>query len=703
MHKKLSLSTFSPQARARRGGEQPRRVERDIVMVRRLSVIALSLAVLCASIPAPALALSTQQEIAIGKEYDKQITDTTVVVTDPLLNGWVNDVSNKLWAQTVRKDVPYSIKILDVSDVNAFSTLGGYIYINLGTLDFVQSDDELAGVIGHETGHIERRHVVSGANKATIIDILFGIGSMLSPLLYRFGQLLEAGVLARMSRDDENEADKYGVLLMSRAGYDPDAMKSFMAHLGAVEHEGHGALDKYLADHPEVDKRLANLNGDPGLNPQTRSDEQRTAQAIHDLDTARYNIATMKFTSLLDEHPDDSTVRFELGQAQLALGETNPGEQNLLAAAEHVSPQAKNLADVRINALRAAAAKLDLLHPDLSPLRAQLQTARENETQAQTAISTRRQAGLEQLRSVSDRLQNVLYGMPPSLSQVQPRPGSRLETIVRNLNTMAKSIDETTNKAAQVLSGVGTLERYKQGGMLRDNQEILDQLAAPLQRDAPPPQALAIFPEYSRMLQRMGATDADLVRAVDASRVALARLDVGTGDLDAFVRELSSALGMFLGSDIRPDAYKQLEPSMIKAVDSLNRAGIAAAQSAQLYTMARARQLQTRIDMLGVQQSSDRYATFQHALDERFHSAGPAYDQLIAQDLTPSDVAAATIIGADTNATGPAILAEAKANGRALVDTANDRGMNAQALEIFLDLVWFDYTDDPAKEALGQT
>ncbi|MBV9438878.1 MAG: M48 family metalloprotease, partial [Candidatus Eremiobacteraeota bacterium] len=348
---------------------------------RRFVVIALSVAMMSASIPAPASALSTSGEIQIGKEYDKQITDTTVVVTDPLLNKWVNDISAKLWAQTARKDVPYSIKILDESDINAFSTLGGYIYINEGTLDFVQSDDELAGVIGHETGHIERRHAVTANNKASILNVLFGIGSLFSPLLYRFGQLMQAGVQARIARDDENEADKYGLMLMSRAGYDPDAMSSFMAHLGAVYKDNKDIISRYLADHPDTTKRLANLAGDDELNPQKRTDDQRLVQAVHDLDTARYSIAARKFADILTRRTDDATARFDLGQAQLALGQTSKGEQNLAAAAEKVSPQAKALADVRIKGLREAEQRLNLLHPDLQPLRAALATAQTNESQ----------------------------------------------------------------------------------------------------------------------------------------------------------------------------------------------------------------------------------------------------------------------------------------------------------------------------------
>jgi predicted Zn-dependent protease len=668
---------------------------------RRFVVIALSIAMLCATIPAPAYALPTSAEVQIGKQYDKQITDSTVVVTDPLLNQWVNDISNKLWNQTARKDVPYSIKILDVSDINAFSTLGGYIYINEGTLDFVQSDDELAGVIAHETGHIERRHAVTANNKASIVNVLFGIGSLFLPILSRFGQLAQAGIQARIARDDENEADKYGLMMMTRAGYDPDSMHSFMSHLGAVSSENKDVLSKYLADHPGTSKRLANLNGDPELNPALRTDDQRVAQGIHDLETARYNIAARKFADVLKRRPDDATAQFDLGQAQLALGQISKGEQNLAAAAEKVSPQAKVLADVRIRGLRDAERRLNLLHPDLRPLRDQLAAAQTNETQAATAIATRRQQGLDQLKTLQARVQNIVYGIP-DFSRVQPRKDSRLDTLIHNINTMSKSLDAAVNKGSETIGGVGSLERNKDTGLLKENADMLTELSAPLKLDAPPPQALATFPSYPRMLTQIGAADADMVRAVDAARASLALLDVGMGDLDAFVHELSRSQ-LDASGDISLGDYRRIEPFMTKSVDSLNKAAVGATQASQLFNMARARQLEVRIDMLGLQESPDRYATFQHALDVRFHTKGLDYDQLTRQGLTPGQVASAVIVGADTNAAPQAVLAESKATGKSIIDIANARGMYAQSLEIFLGLVYLSYADDPDKEARGRT
>ncbi|HTJ28049.1 MAG TPA: M48 family metalloprotease [Candidatus Limnocylindria bacterium] len=645
--------------------------------------------------------MSTQSEIAIGKEYDKQITDQNVIVTDPLLNQWVNGISQRLWDQTARKDVPYSIKIIDSADVNAFSTLGGYIYINEGTLDFAQSDDELAGVIGHETGHIERRHAVTANNKASILNILFGIGSLFSPILYRFGQILEAGALAKVSRDDETQADKYGLMLMTRAGYDPAAMVSFMAHLGAVYRENHDFLSKYLADHPDAQNRLAHLVGYPELDPTKRTDDQRLAAAVHDLDESRYNVAAMELSDILKRRPTDATAQFDLGEAQLALGQISKGEQNLSAAAANISPQAKILADVRVKQLREDEHHFDLLHPALKPLRDQLATAEANETQAATAIMTRRQQARDQLNQLQNRVQQIVYGMP-NLSNIRPRKDSRLDAVMHNITIMSKSLNTTTDKASEVIGGVGSIERGKESGMLKENQQIYSELAAPLNLAAPPPQALATFASYPKIFQSLGEGDADLVRGIDASRASLALLDIGLGDLDNFVRELQRSQLDGTG-DISMMDYKRLEPYMTKAVDSLNRAAVGATQGSQLFNMARARQLQCRIDMLGLGASPDRYATFQQALNTRFHTKGLDYAHLVRDNITPGEVATAAIVGADTNASPQAVLAEAKATGKSVIDVANARGMFSQSLEIFLGLVYLDYTDDPIKEAQART
>jgi hypothetical protein len=137
---------------------------------------------------------------------------------------------------------------------------------------------------------------------------------------------------------------------------------------------------------------------------------------------------------------------------------------------------------------------------------------------------------------------------------------------------------------------------------------------------------------------------------------------------------------------------------MQKTVNEFNSAASASSQGSQLYNLARARQLSARITMLGLGNSPQRYSTLQYALQHRFGSNGIDYRAMLRNGLTPGDVVAATIVAADVKSTPEAIIAEAKSNGQNVVDVANAHGMHAWPLEIFLGLVYLDYTDDPTKE-----
>jgi predicted Zn-dependent protease len=673
------------------------------MLLRRSIVATLIIALVSAITPAPSAAgTSTTQEVAIGQQTDKQITDSTNVVTDPLLNAWVNGVTDKLWAQVARKDVPYNIKILDVSDINAFSTLGGYVYVNEGLLDFVQSDDELGAVLGHETGHVERRHAITANTKANIVNILLGVGSLFSPFLYRFGQFIEAGALAKISRNDEFEADKYGLMLMSRAGYDPDAMVSMLGHLGAAVAEHNDLLDKYVADHPDVPARIARLDGYPELDPKVRTNDQRLAAALHDLDEARYAIAARNFTKILKLDPNDPVALYHLGEAQLALGQESKGEQSLTAAADRGTPQTRELALDRIHALRDTERRLSILHANLEPLREAVAASQARATTAATAIASRRHSGLDQIKLIDARIQDILYEVPPELSRITPRHGGRLETVLTNLTTMSRSLNTALDHARTTINGVGSLEHNKEGGLLKENADIYADMNAEIKLDSPSQEALATFAYYPRILKSLDDSSGDMVRAVDAARASMALLDVGLGDLDAFVR-LLPRLSFDLSGEITPADYKNLQTTMKTAADALDKSALAATQASQLYYIARTRQLEARIDLLGLASSPDRYATLQKAINVRFKDSPMSYDELLHQDVSPGELVVASVIAADTGLSPAAVLQEAKTTGRSVVDVANAHAMHAEALEIMTGLIYLDYADDPDKEAHNVT
>jgi predicted Zn-dependent protease len=346
-------------------------------MLRRTIPIFTIVSLLCAICPARIGATSTQAEIAMGQAEDQQIVASSVIETDPLLNAYVQGIAGNLWNQVQRKDVPYSVKIIKDSQVNSFATMGGFVYINEGLIDFVQSDDELASVMGHETGHIERRHVLTANSKAEILDILFGIASIFSPILYEFGGLAEAGLLMKISREDEIQADRYGLQLMSRAGYDPEAMVTIMAHLGVLQDEHDDAVSKYLEDHPDPKARVAHLMGYPELDPTEVTQAQQIVQASSDEERSRYSFARLRLDQILAKDPQSSEALLELGQSELALGLPNKSEQTLAEAAQLGSPVTRATANQRIAALREMEVqRVTLTKPNLPKLQGMVQARR---------------------------------------------------------------------------------------------------------------------------------------------------------------------------------------------------------------------------------------------------------------------------------------------------------------------------------------
>lgn len=675
-------------------------------LVRRVLPLPVICSLLLAAVPLRAPAVTTQQEIRAGQGEDEQITRSEVIENDPLLNAYVQSITNKLWLQVARKDVPYNVKVIKASDINSFATEGGFIYLDEGLIDFVQSDDELASVAGHETGHIERRHVVTLNSKAQALNILLGLASIFSPLIYDFGNLIGATVMAKMSREDELEADRTGLQLMARAGYDPEAMVTMMSHMNVLADEHNDLIDKYLEDHPDPQARVSHLMGYPELDPKIVTEQQRLVQAVSDAERARYSYAALKLQRILKDDPRNAEALLRLAQAQLALGQTSKSAQTLAEAAQAGSTQARAVALTRAASLReieAHRAALLRLDPDFDRLERSVSDARSAQEAAAQQLETRRNQAHDQLQAVEARLKDVGYEIP-NFGNITIRPNSRIAAVFSNLEAMARAVNSGTDDATQVISGVGSLQPGKQSGLLQDGHEILDEMAAPLAMHPVPDASIAIFPSYSSMLADLSRSDDDALRAVDAARASLTQMDEGIGDLDEFLRSLNTSYVSF--GDLNSGDYNGLVPRMTKVMQDFNLAATSASQADQLYNMARSRQLSARISLLGLGESSERYATLQYALQQRFGIPGVAYRTMLHDGVTPGDVVVATILASDcsaglscSSASTPQSILEAAVHARTpVVDLANQYGMHAWPLEIFMGLTYLDYTDDPTKE-----
>ncbi len=667
-------------------------------MFRRIIPLAVILSLLGAICPAPVRALSTQTEIEMGRLSDEQIVETNVIETDPLLNAYVQQISQNLWKEVARKDVPYNVKIIKDTEVNSFATLGGYVYVNEGLIDFVQSDDELASVIGHETGHIERRHVVTMQSKAQALNLLFGIASMFSPLIYQFGNLMEAGAMAKISRADELQADRTGLQLMSRAGYDPQNMETMMQHLSVLDSQHSDLVTKYLEDHPEPEKRIAHLVGYPELDPKTVNETQLTVQAASDAERARYEFSMLKFQDILKTDPNNAEALLGVGQDQLALGFTSKSEQTLEEAAQKGNSETRDAANARIASLRQIQAqRISLIRPKLDRLHGLLAQVQTSQSEANGEIAARRDQGRDQLKQINARLQALQYEIP-DFSRVNPQHGSRLEALLKNLNSMSRSINSALADAGTSIGNVGSLDRNKESGLLRESRDILDEMQANLNATPIPGDTMAVLPAYPSIFNELQLADSDMIRSIDAARASLTMMDQSLGDLDAFFKEYLNHRSSYYQNDLSQTDYDYLAPMLQKAITGFNNAATAASQANQLYNMARTRQLSARITLLGLGTSPQRYATLQYALNTRFKTEGIDYQQMLHENVTPGDVVVATILAADIKSSPQEIIDEMTRTKKSPVDLADAHGMHAWPLEIFTGLVYLDYTDDPQKE-----
>ena len=202
---------------------------------------------------------STDKEVNIGRALNKQVLDQFKLAQDPLLQKRVEDIGKKIAAVCDRKEIDYHFYVLEEKEVNAFSLPGGYVYIFKGLIDKVGTDDsELAGVIGHEVGHIVARHSIKrlqGEQLYTVLRVLTAV----SPGTAEAGAAADIAVTQLMlgySREDEFLADKLGTKYLKLAGYDPYAMIRFFIKLQEYEKRQPLRQISYYKTHPYVPDRI---------------------------------------------------------------------------------------------------------------------------------------------------------------------------------------------------------------------------------------------------------------------------------------------------------------------------------------------------------------------------------------------------------------------------------------------------------------
>ena len=202
------------------------------------------------------------REIAMGREADIQITASLGLAGGPELQRYVSDLGDRLAVVSERPQLPWSFKVVDDPAVNAFALPGGFIYLTRGILAHFESEAELAGVLGHEIGHVTARHSVSQMSRQQIFSVGLGLGALVSERIRSTGDYLGAGLQLwglKFSRDDESESDALGLRYISRLGYDPESLVGVFRMLAAVSGGSEGRVPQWQLTHPYPENREADI------------------------------------------------------------------------------------------------------------------------------------------------------------------------------------------------------------------------------------------------------------------------------------------------------------------------------------------------------------------------------------------------------------------------------------------------------------
>jgi beta-barrel assembly-enhancing protease len=272
---------------------------------------------------------SLEKEIALGKQLAQQVERTSKMIDDPVVTEYVNRVGQNLVRNSDAR-VPFTIKVIDSDEVNAFALPGGFFYVNSGLILRAQEESELAGVMAHEISHVICRHGTKQATKADIIQI----GAMAAMIFVPYGWagygIYEGMNLAipltflKFSRDNEREADFLGVQYMYKAGYDPNSYVTFFERLQADEKRRPGTIPKAFSTHPPTGDRIAAAQKEIA---QLLPEKDEYIVTTSEFDQVKARLRNVMFAKKAQAGPNKPTLRTKTEQSKTGTGTNNGGQQ----------------------------------------------------------------------------------------------------------------------------------------------------------------------------------------------------------------------------------------------------------------------------------------------------------------------------------------------------------------------------------------
>ncbi len=202
---------------------------------------------------------SIDKEVAIGRQLASEVDRGSKIVTDPFINEFVNRIGQNIVLHSDAK-VPFTIKVIDSNEVNAFALPGGFLYVNRGLLEAADNEAEVAGVLAHEIAHVAARHGIEQASKGEILNWasipLIFFGGLGGYIVQQVAGIALPLTFLKFSRGAEKEADRLGAQYMWASGYDPNALVTFFEKLQVKDKKKPGKLAKVFSTHPMTGDRI---------------------------------------------------------------------------------------------------------------------------------------------------------------------------------------------------------------------------------------------------------------------------------------------------------------------------------------------------------------------------------------------------------------------------------------------------------------
>ena len=202
--------------------------------------------------------VSESQEISMGAEADPQIVAEYGLYDDDGLADFIEDLGQRIARVSHRPQLDYTFRVLDSPVVNAFALPGGYCYVTRGILAHFNSEDELAGVMGHEVGHVVARHSAESMSRQQLAGLGLGLGAIVSETFAQYVELAGTGVgllFLSFGRDQESESDRLGVEYSTKLGYDANRMADFFGTLAALSGDARESIPSFMSTHPDPGDR----------------------------------------------------------------------------------------------------------------------------------------------------------------------------------------------------------------------------------------------------------------------------------------------------------------------------------------------------------------------------------------------------------------------------------------------------------------